>query len=197
MYNFRVHTSRKLNLNDMETFNLQINIGGKNTAVKSVKQSLLFTGNERGKLIALRDIFRLGLKPPVLVFVQSKERAKELFAELIYDGMNVDAIHADRTPLQRENAVKCFRSGLMAVGVMFVKKLWYIGWRNFMVSMQSKLSSSRRVNPPDDNDISQILYFFNNLPSNHVYQMTYKYHYLSKMRACIVKVLCALVSYQF
>jgi superfamily II DNA/RNA helicase len=36
----------------------------------------------------------------VLVFVQSKERAKELFHELIYDGMNVDVIHADRTQLQ-------------------------------------------------------------------------------------------------
>nr|XP_039262073.1 probable ATP-dependent RNA helicase DDX52 [Styela clava]XP_039262074.1 probable ATP-dependent RNA helicase DDX52 [Styela clava]XP_039262075.1 probable ATP-dependent RNA helicase DDX52 [Styela clava] len=90
---------------------IQITVGGKNTAVKSVDQRLLFTGNERGKLIALRDLFRQGFKPPVLIFVQSKERAKQLFAELIYDGMNVDAIHADRTQLQRENAVKALRSG--------------------------------------------------------------------------------------
>lgn len=90
---------------------IQITVGGKNTAVKSVDQRLLFTGNERGKLIALREIFREGFKPPVLIFVQSKERAKQLFAELIYDGMNVDAIHADRTPLQRENAVKALRAG--------------------------------------------------------------------------------------
>ena len=41
-----------------------------------------------------------GIQPPVLVFVQSKERAKELFHELIYDGMNVDVIHAERTQLQ-------------------------------------------------------------------------------------------------
>jgi ATP-dependent RNA helicase DDX52/ROK1 len=32
--------------------------------------------------------------------VQTKERAKELFSELIYDGINVDVIHADRTQLQ-------------------------------------------------------------------------------------------------
>ena len=41
-----------------------------------------------------------GIQPPVLVFVQSKDRAKELFHELIYDGMNVDVIHAERTQLQ-------------------------------------------------------------------------------------------------
>ena len=41
-----------------------------------------------------------GLSPPVLIFLQSKERAKELFSELIYDGINVDAIHADRTQQQ-------------------------------------------------------------------------------------------------
>lgn len=36
----------------------------------------------------------------MLVFVQTKERAKELFKELIYDNIMVDAIHADRTQLQ-------------------------------------------------------------------------------------------------
>lgn len=37
-----------------------------------------------------------GLHPPVLIFVQSKERSKELYQELLYDGINVDVIHADR-----------------------------------------------------------------------------------------------------
>lgn len=41
-----------------------------------------------------------GLRPPVLVFVQSKERAKELHKELAYDGVKVEAIHADRTQAQ-------------------------------------------------------------------------------------------------
>ena len=36
----------------------------------------------------------------VSVFVQSKDRAKQLFKELIYDGINVDVIHADRTQTQ-------------------------------------------------------------------------------------------------
>ncbi len=45
------------------------------------------------------------------MFVQSKDRAKELFKELIYDGINVDVIHSDLTQLQRDNVVKGFRLG--------------------------------------------------------------------------------------
>ncbi|XP_026682070.1 probable ATP-dependent RNA helicase DDX52 [Diaphorina citri] len=52
-----------------------------------------------------------GIEPPVLVFVQSKERAQELYNELIYDGINVDVIHSDRTQKQRDNVVRSFRTG--------------------------------------------------------------------------------------
>lgn len=78
-----------------------------------------------------------GLKPPVILFVQSKERAKELHRELAFDGLNVDAIHADRTPAQREDVVKRFRMGsvwmlvatdVMARGVDF-KVRWLVGDR--------------------------------------------------------------------
>ncbi|KAK2181164.1 hypothetical protein NP493_409g08051 [Ridgeia piscesae] len=97
----------KLNLDNV----IQVYIGAKNVAAESVKQELVFVGSEAGKLIAMRDIIRKGIQPPVLVFVQSKERAKELFHELIYDGINVDVIHADRPQLQRDNVVKSFRLG--------------------------------------------------------------------------------------
>lgn len=49
--------------------------------------------------------FFQGFNPPVLVFVQSIERAKELFHELIYEGINVDVIHADRTQQQVKSKV--------------------------------------------------------------------------------------------
>ena len=52
-----------------------------------------------------------GFTPPVLVFIQSKERGKELFRELIYDGINVEVIHADRTQAERDNIIKSFRAG--------------------------------------------------------------------------------------
>lgn len=61
---------------------------------------MLFVGCEAGKLVAFRNLINRGLTPPVLVFVQSKERAQELFNELVYDGINVDVIHSDRTQKQ-------------------------------------------------------------------------------------------------
>ncbi|PVD26357.1 hypothetical protein C0Q70_14029 [Pomacea canaliculata] len=67
--------------------------------------------SESGKRLAIRDIIRKGIEPPVLIFVQSKDRAKELFSELIYDGINVDVIHADKTQLQRDNTVASFEAG--------------------------------------------------------------------------------------
>ncbi|KAI9590402.1 DExD-box helicase 52 [Glossina fuscipes fuscipes] len=89
----------------------RVNIGVQNAATENVKQELLFVGSESGKLLAVRDLVRSGLKPPVLIFVQSKERAKQLFEELLYDGINVDIIHADRTQQQRDNCVRAFREG--------------------------------------------------------------------------------------
>jgi len=81
-------------------FNTPVNLLLRNAATDTVEQELVFVGQEAGKLLAMRQIILKGFQPPVLVFVQSKERAKELFNELIYDGLNVDVIHSDRTQLQ-------------------------------------------------------------------------------------------------
>ncbi|KAL7731344.1 hypothetical protein ACLKA6_000463 [Drosophila palustris] len=90
---------------------VRVTIGVQNSATDTVQQELLFVGSESGKLLAVREMVRQGLQPPVLVFVQSKERAKQLFEELLYDGINVDVIHAERTQHQRDNCVRAFREG--------------------------------------------------------------------------------------
>ncbi|KDR12154.1 hypothetical protein L798_13909, partial [Zootermopsis nevadensis] len=90
---------------------ISVTVGHRNAASDNVDQKLLFVGSEAGKMVALRELVQKGLTPPVLIFVQTKERAKELFSELIYDGINVDVIHADRTQLQRDNVVRSFRGG--------------------------------------------------------------------------------------
>ncbi|CAO3629966.1 unnamed protein product [Mucor hiemalis] len=90
---------------------IRIVIGAKNAATETIKQELLFTGTEAGKMIALRQLVQKGIKPPVLIFVQSIERAKELFHELIFDGINVEVIHSDRTKAQRDNIIDQFRVG--------------------------------------------------------------------------------------
>uniref|UniRef100_A0A7M4EW06 Probable ATP-dependent RNA helicase DDX52 n=1 Tax=Crocodylus porosus TaxID=8502 RepID=A0A7M4EW06_CROPO len=97
----------KLNLDNV----ILVSVGARNSAAETVEQELLFVGSETGKLLAMRELVKKGFTPPVLVFVQSIERAKELFHELIYEGINVDVIHADKTQQQRDNIVHSFRAG--------------------------------------------------------------------------------------
>jgi ATP-dependent RNA helicase DDX52/ROK1 len=105
-----------------------ISIGKENAAASTINQRLQFVGTEEGKLLAVRQLIQQGIKPPVLIFLQNKDRAKALFKELIYDGINVDIMHADRTQAQREDVIAKFRSGetwvlictdLMARGIDF------------------------------------------------------------------------------
>jgi ATP-dependent RNA helicase DDX52/ROK1 len=86
-------------------------IGTRNAATSAVEQRLVFCGTEDGKLIALKQLFSEGIRPPVILFVQSKERAYKLHKELVLDGINADLITADRTKAQRDQAVENFRAG--------------------------------------------------------------------------------------
>ncbi|ORY52922.1 P-loop containing nucleoside triphosphate hydrolase protein [Rhizoclosmatium globosum] len=91
---------------------IRVIIGTANTATSTITQKLTYVGDESGKLIEIRQMVQSGnLKPPSLIFVQSIERAKELFQELVYDGINVDVIHSERTKAQRDAVIKNFRSG--------------------------------------------------------------------------------------
>ena len=90
---------------------VRIVVGTKNSATTSVKQRLVFCGQEEGKLIALRDLIRGGVTPPVIIFVQSKERANQLYHELLQDNLHIDIISADRTKSQRDASINQFRQG--------------------------------------------------------------------------------------
>lgn len=74
----------------------------RNAATETIKQRLMFVGKEEAKLFTLRQLFKEGVPPPVLVFVQSKERARDLYKELVYDGIKVDYLSADRSTGQRD-----------------------------------------------------------------------------------------------
>ncbi|KFO98908.1 putative ATP-dependent RNA helicase DDX52 [Calypte anna] len=109
----------KLNLDSV----ILVSVGARNSAAETVEQELLFVGSETGKLTAMRELIKKGFAPPVLVFVQSIERAKELFHELIYEGINVDVIHADKTQQQVGYHAKEYftdvTSALLARGIDF------------------------------------------------------------------------------
>ena len=52
-----------------------------------------------------------GCEAPVLIFVEKIEKAKQLFKDLINDGINVDVIHSERSQQERDNVVRSFREG--------------------------------------------------------------------------------------
>mmetsp|Transcript_75373 Transcript_75373/g.125658 ORF Transcript_75373/g.125658 Transcript_75373/m.125658 type:complete len:576 (+) Transcript_75373:49-1776(+) len=90
---------------------VRVVVGERNAAADTVDQRLIFVGREDGKMVALRQLFKQGVKPPVLIFVQSKERAMQLFHQLVYDNLRVDVIHSDRSQAQRDEVVDHFRLG--------------------------------------------------------------------------------------
>lgn len=117
---------------------MRISIGDSNAANTDVDQQLVAVTKEEFKLATFRQMVMEGkMKPPVLIFVQSKDRARQLFGELVYDGIFVDVIHADRTKQQRDNTVSAFRMGkiwmlictdLMARGVDFKGVETVVNW---------------------------------------------------------------------
>ena len=90
---------------------IRVLIGQRNTTNSDVEQKLVYCGKEEGKLLALRNIIQEGFEPPMLIFVQSKERARQLYTELAYDKINVDVIHSDLSHSARTAAINRFRTG--------------------------------------------------------------------------------------
>ena len=108
---------------------IRLTVGERNSASNTISQRMVFCGHEAGKLLALRQIIREGIKPPVIIFTQSKERAKHLAKELTGDGLHIGLIHAEMSDSKREEQVDRFRMGetwvliatdLMARGMDFV-----------------------------------------------------------------------------
>lgn len=107
---------------------VRVIVGRKDAAAELVRQRLVFVGDERGKLMTLRQMTNSGgLVPPALVFVQSIDRAKQLHVELSQelasaasgaaattsgDGeRRCDVIHAELPQASRDAAVASFRAG--------------------------------------------------------------------------------------
>ena len=123
----------KHNMNDP----IKIIVGIKNATASNVTQKLVYWGGEDGKIYALRNIFREGFTPPMLVFVQNKHRALDLYKELIYEGISVNVIHGDRIKVQRDEIVTKFRNGkisvlictdLMSRGIDFLTVNWVVNY---------------------------------------------------------------------
>lgn len=94
---------------------VKIICGLKNATAGNVEQKLVYCGSEEGKMYALRNIFREGFTPPMLIFVQNKQRSMELYKELIVEGISCNIIHGDRIKEQRDEVVMKFRTGKISI----------------------------------------------------------------------------------
>lgn len=90
---------------------IEVSIGRKNQSALGIEQELVYVANEAGKLFAIKNLFKNGFEPPILVFVQSKKRANDLFKELALEKINCDVISGDRSQPDRDNAIRSFRTG--------------------------------------------------------------------------------------
>lgn len=90
---------------------LRITVGERNASATSVEQKLMFVGRENGKILAIRQMLASGLRPPVLIFVNTKDKAKEVHKELMFESVHVDSLHAAQSHASRVKAVEKFREG--------------------------------------------------------------------------------------
>ncbi|KAI0151580.1 P-loop containing nucleoside triphosphate hydrolase protein [Xylariaceae sp. FL1272] len=101
-------------------------VGLKDTAVPSISHKLLYCATEQGKLFALRQILHPqptntvvpSMNLPILVFMQTIERATALHDELKYDfpieaggSSRVAALHSSLSDTARSEIVRRFRCG--------------------------------------------------------------------------------------
>ncbi|KAF8368543.1 ddx-52 [Pristionchus pacificus] len=88
-------------------------IGERNSSNTSVSQKLVYTGSEQGKIVALRDLLYTRFEPPAIVFVQSKERARQLMSAIssMATAVPTTLITSEKSAEQREAALESFRSG--------------------------------------------------------------------------------------
>lgn len=86
-------------------------VEGRKNANPNVKQRLLFCGNELGKIVAMRNLIKEGIKAPVLIFVQSIERSKDLYDEINSAGLHMQVMNARMSTGERENMILQFRLG--------------------------------------------------------------------------------------
>ncbi|MES1918752.1 RNA-dependent ATPase rok1, variant 2 [Bonamia ostreae] len=90
-------------------------IGKRDVSTTTVDQKLMFVGKESSKMFALLQILGDKKLRPVLIFVQSKKRAKMLNDELNQESVRSEFIDSDRSKKMRDDLIKKFNGGELPV----------------------------------------------------------------------------------
>lgn len=90
---------------------IRIYTGYPNAATDTIDQELLFVGQEQGKIMAMRQLLRGGIQPPILVFMKTIDRVDELFSDLSSLRIPMEAIHSGKSEAERAIIIEKFQSG--------------------------------------------------------------------------------------
>merc|ERR1712113_877898 len=82
-----------------------------NSVSKNVSQKIIYCGDERGKLLALRQFIKDGFRPPAILFTETKERCQRIMGELLYDGINAMSLCAAKSRQERHRVIQATRLG--------------------------------------------------------------------------------------
>jgi ATP-dependent RNA helicase DDX52/ROK1 len=97
LFTATLNSSVELLANSFMLDPVRVYVGTQNAATNTIEQELLFVGQEEGKLMAVRNLFKKGIQSPILIFMDSIERANDLFKQLLQDGIPADVIHSDKS----------------------------------------------------------------------------------------------------
>jgi len=106
-----LHDSIRVLIGSMIHFPIMVTVGQVGTTASTVNQELVFVQDEAGKLYEIKKRISTGIKVPVLIFVQSKQRARQLWKALQKEGYKANAITSDLPGSIRASITKKFREG--------------------------------------------------------------------------------------
>ena len=88
---------------------VRIQVGDDHAIASQIQQELKFVGNEKGKVLELRQRLAAGeLDLPAIIFVMNKRRAYDLAQEL---GSNISVLTSEENDQQRAEAIRKLRTG--------------------------------------------------------------------------------------
>lgn len=77
-----------------------------------ITESLVYVGNEQGKLLQLRQLQQTSkFIPPMLIFLESYSRCIALYNELKYNNIPMSTLHSKQTLKEREDIINDFKIG--------------------------------------------------------------------------------------
>jgi ATP-dependent RNA helicase RhlE len=88
---------------------VNVTVGTQGTAVESVRQ-VVYPVSAGRKIALLQHLLEQMENPSVLVFTRTRRGAKKVAKRLVESGHGVEELHADRSPSQRERAMRGFRA---------------------------------------------------------------------------------------